>query len=76
MNGEQRYYELYHCKEKYKMELKPLRKIFDREKDRMLTDTLHYYNDCYYFSTNRKMLKNFATEMLEEWKEELNSIKI
>jgi hypothetical protein len=76
MEKEQKYYELYHCKEKHEMRIRPLRKIFDKQKDNIVPDTIYYHNSNYLFSTNRKILKGFALEMLENWREELNSIKI
>jgi hypothetical protein len=61
-------YQLYYDKEKFIIEIKPLKAHF---KNIPITDEVKVYNQCYYFCNKRKLLKEFALKIKQEWANEL-----
>jgi hypothetical protein len=66
MANDKKYYELFHSYDDNKIIIRQLRKIFFSEKNN-INDDLYRYNDNYYFSTNRKKLKEKALYIRVEW---------
>ena len=63
-------YQLFHDKEKYKIEIKPLKKIFEDTLTNITADEIYYHNTYYYFCKSRKPLKEIALKMKEVWFQE------
>ena len=72
-------YQIYYSKKGYKIDVKPLAKVF---KDgtltrKFITDAENNpgevirYNNCYSFSTSRKALVEFGHSLKEKWIDEL-----
>jgi hypothetical protein len=67
MDDDKKYYELYYSKKDKVIKICPLRKCFDDKKKHIKDNEVFYWNDCYFFGTNRKLLKKKALEIKQEW---------
>ncbi|MFE4571320.1 hypothetical protein [Paenibacillus chitinolyticus] len=63
-------YNLYISKTERKIEIKPLRKVFQNYRD-SITDEVTKYNEVYYFCAKRKPLVDFAEQTKQGWIDEL-----
>jgi hypothetical protein len=60
------HYELYHNKETLELTIKPSKnKLAIGYKE--VKPNIFYYNDCFFVSTDRDILKQFANELKNEW---------
>lgn len=57
-------YQLYHDKEKAKIEVKPIKAVF---RNIEITDEITRYNQYHFFCNKRKLLKVKAEEIKAEW---------
>lgn len=57
-------YKLYYNQSEYKIQIsKGTKNLFYKK----IIDGVFYYNDCYYLSNSRKLLKEKANEILNNW---------
>jgi hypothetical protein len=57
-------YKLYHNQSEYKIEItRGTKNLHYKE----IIDGVFYYNDCYYLSNSKKLLKEKANEILMNW---------
>lgn len=57
-------YQLYYSKKDSEIKIDKLKKVFQGIE---ITDEVKYYNDCFYFCSDRKKLKEKAIEIKNEW---------
>ncbi|OPH61768.1 hypothetical protein BC351_00570 [Paenibacillus ferrarius] len=65
-------YNLYINKTEGKIEIKPLRKVFQNLSS-TITEEVTRYNEVYYFCTKKKPLVEFAEQKKQEWIIELEN---
>jgi len=67
-----KYYQLFYRKDKYEINIKPLKECF-KDYEKSINEDITIYNEYYMFSCDRKKLKQKALSMKQEWTEELEA---
>lgn len=63
-------YNLYASRAEGKLEIKPLKKVFNHSKE-SITENVTQFNSVYYFCSKRKPLVEFAENLKQEWLQEV-----